>query len=75
MSVWEILKQLGEYGSYMAIERETDYSTRKRTNYYHLKMSGYIYPDNYEIVDTNLARVIIRAYKDSLKFAKENENG
>jgi hypothetical protein len=68
MTLPELIKQLGKYGSGMTIERERDYHNNQ--NYYHVRMFGLIYPDEYEVVDTSLTKALRKVYKDSKEFSK-----
>ena len=60
----EVWKEFIDYGSGFKLEAERDYKTKREPVYYHLFMYGLVYPTGYEIVGTNLKKLLLQTMKD-----------
>ena len=60
-----------KYGSGFKFEGERDFDKKGSPYIYHLHMYGLWYPDDYELVGTNLQKLLKQAIKDGEKFMNE----
>ena len=60
-----------DYGSGFELEAERDFKVKTQPLIFHLKMYGLHYKDGYELVGTDLNKLLKQAIKDAQKSVKE----
>ncbi len=66
----KVWKEFIKWGSGFELEAERDYKASNESLIYHLFMYGLCYDDGYEIVGTNLDKLLKQAIEDGKKALK-----